>query len=197
MTAAFAVALAIAIVVYALAAPERRLGMALRDTARWSFVLFCLATYGGALTTLFGSTFQVLARSGRNLGLAFAAAHLVHVALAIWLLYDTPDPFPRLPLVVFSIGVFWTYLIAACSLNAHLSGWLGPRRWKTLRTIGVEYIAFAYVFEFGSRILNGNHANAVHYLPLLALAVGGPVLRLGAFAKRRFNVERTAGIVPG
>jgi hypothetical protein len=197
MGAAFAVGLLIAITVFAVAVPTQRLGMALRATARWSFLWFCLATYGGALTTLFGSRFQALARRGRDFGLAFASAHLVHVALVVWLLYTSPDPFPRLQLIIFSIGVFCIYVLAVFSLSSTLSARLGPRRWQLVRTIGVEYIAFAYAFEFGSRILSGNRANALHYFPLFAAAVGGPLLRLSAWIKRRTNEENAARLLPG
>jgi hypothetical protein len=197
MGAAFAVGLLIAITVFAVAVPTQRLGMALRATARWSFLWFCLATYGGALTTLFGSRFQALARRGRDFGLAFAAAHLVHVALVVWLLYTSTDPFPRLQLIIFSIGVFCIYVLAVFSLSSTLSARLGPRRWQLVRTIGVEYIAFAYAFEFGSRILSGNRANALHYFPLFAAAVGGPLLRLSAWIKRRTNEENAARLLPG
>jgi hypothetical protein len=196
MGAAFLMGLAIAITVFAVAVPTQRLGMALRATARWSFLWFCLATYGGALTTLFGSSFQVLARRGRDFGLAFAAAHLVHVALVVWLLYTSPDPFPRLQLIIFSIGVFCIYVLAVFSLSSTLSARLGPRLWKVVRTIGVEYIAFAYAFEFGSRILAGNRANALHYFPLFVAAVGGPLLRLSASIKRRTE-ENAARLLPG
>src|ERR1700733_13874378 len=192
MGAAFAVGLLIAITVFAVAVPTQRLGMALRATARWSFLWFCLATYGSALTTLFGSRFQALARRGRDFGLAFAAAHLVHVALVVWLLYTSTDPFPRLQLIIFSIGVFCIYVLAVFSLSSTLSARLGPRRWQLVRTVGVEYIAFAYAFEFGSRILSGNRANALHYFPLFAAAVGGPLLRLSAWIKRRTNEENAA-----
>jgi len=197
MGAAFAVGLLIAITVFAVAVPTQRLGMALRATARWSFLWFCLATYGGALTTLFGSRFQALARRGRDFGLAFAAAHLVHVALVVWLLYTSTDPFPRLQLIIFSIGVFCIYVLAVFSLSSTLSARLGPRRWQLVRTIGVEYIAFAYAFEFGSRILSGNRANALHYFPLFAAAVVGPLLRLSAWIKRRTNEENAARLLPG
>jgi hypothetical protein len=197
MGAAFAVGLLVAITVFAVAVPTQRLGMALRATARWSFLWFCLATYGGALTTLFGSGFQALARRGRDFGLAFAAAHLVHVALVVWLLYTSTDPFPRLQLIIFSIGVFCIYVLAVFSLSSALSARLGPRRWQLVRTIGVEYIAFAYAFEFGSRILSGNRANALHYFPLFAAAVGGPLLRLSAWIKRRTNEENAARLLPG
>jgi hypothetical protein len=194
MGAAFVVGLAIVITIYAIV-PSQRLGMALRATARWSFLWFCLATYGGALTTLFGSRFHALARRGRDFGLAFAAAHVVHLALVVWLLYSSPYSIPPLYLMVFSVGVFWTYVLAAFSLSSTLSARLGPWRWKIVRTIGVEYIAFAYAFEFTNRILDGNRANAIHYFPLLAAAAGGPLLRIAAAIKRRSSAENTPGLL--
>ena len=196
MVAAFLVGLAIVVTVYAGGTPTHRLGMALRATARWSFLLFCLATYGGALSALFGPAFQPLARRGRDLGLAFAAAHSVHLALVVWLLYSSPYAIPRWYMIVFSIGVFWVYVLAAFSLSSTLSAQLGPRRWKFVRTIGVEYIAFAFAFEFTNRILDGNFANALHYSPLLAAAVGGPLLRMAARIKRRSDAENTVRLLP-
>ncbi len=196
MGVAFVVGLAIVVTVYAVGTPLHRLGMALRATARWSFLLFCLATYGGALTVLFSSSFQALARRGRDLGLAFASAQSVHIILVVWLLYSAPDAIPRSYLIVFCIGVFWVYVLAAFSLSSTLSAWLGSWRWKIVRKIGVEYIAFAFAFEFANRILDGNRANALHYFPLFAAAVGGPLLRIAAAIKRRSNAENTAGLVP-
>src|SRR5579875_2142772 len=60
-----------------------RLG--LRLTARWSFLLFWLAYSGRALEVLFGSAFRGVTKGGREFGLAFAAAHSVHIALVVWL----------------------------------------------------------------------------------------------------------------
>src|ERR1700750_3361041 len=57
--------------------------LALELTARFSFVLFWLAYAGGAIATLF--RIDALAGRGREFGLAFAAAHLVHIGLVIWL----------------------------------------------------------------------------------------------------------------
>ncbi len=196
MVGAFLVGLAIVAAVYALGTPTHRLGMALRATARWSFLWFCLATYGGALSTLFGSRFQALAGQGRDFGLAFASAHSVHLALVAWLLYSSPYAIPPLYLIVFSIGVFWIYVLAAFSLSGTLSARLGPRRGKILRTIGVEYLAFAFAFEFANRILDGNRPNALHYFPLFAAAVGGPLLRIAATLKRRSHAENTARLLP-
>jgi hypothetical protein len=197
MVAALVVGMVICAAVYAIAAPPQRLGMALRATARWSFLWFCLATYGGALTTLFGSRFQPLARRGRDFGLAFAAAHLVHIALVAWLLARSTVPFPRLQLIIFSLGVFWVYLLALFSLGSRLSGWLGPRWWKIMRTLAVEYIVFAYAFDFGGRMLEGSRANMVFYSLLFAVAVGGPMLRLSASIKRRSKAAIAAEPLPG
>src|SRR5471032_2018044 len=78
MGAAFAVALAITVTVLALRGTDNKsIRLALELTARWSFLLFWLAYTGGALATLFG--WGVLAGRGRGFGLAFAAAHLVHI----------------------------------------------------------------------------------------------------------------------
>ncbi len=196
MSVAFAGGLAIVLTIYAVGVPAHRLSTALRATARWSLLWFCLATYGGALTVLFGSRFQALARRGRDLGLAFTAAHSIHTALVIWLLYSSPYNIPRLYWIVFSIGVFWVYVLATFSLSNTLSTWLGPGRWKIVRTIGVEYIAFAFIFEFANRILDGNRANALHYFPLFAAAAGGPLLRIAAAIKRRSSAQNTTRMVP-
>lgn len=64
-----------------------------------------------------------------------------------------------------------------------------------MRTIGIEYIAFAYAFEFGGRILDGNLANALHESPLFAAAVGGPLLRTGTSIKRRSIRENTTELL--
>ncbi len=79
MAASFLVGLIVVLIVRAGAGPGERVAMALRATARWSFLLFWLASAGGALTTLFGSRFQALAHRARDLGLSFASAHLVHL----------------------------------------------------------------------------------------------------------------------
>lgn len=196
MVGAFLAALAIVCAVYALGSPTHRLGMALRATARWSFLWFCLASYGGALSVLFGARFQALARRGRDFGLAFASAHTVHIALVIWLLCSSPYAIPRMYLVVFSIGVFWVYLLATLSLSSTLCARLGPARWRVVRAIGIEYLAFAFAFEFANKILDGDRANALHYLPLFAAALGGPLVRLAAAIKRRTQAENTARLLP-
>jgi len=62
-------------------AGERGTHVALQATARLSFVLFWPAYCAAALAALFGPSFQPLQRHVREFGLAFAAAHLVHLGL--------------------------------------------------------------------------------------------------------------------
>ena len=73
MGCALFVALALVLVIRVAAAPGDRLSLALRATARWSFLWFWLAYAGGALAALFGSAFQPLAHRSRDFGLAFAS----------------------------------------------------------------------------------------------------------------------------
>ena len=84
MAAAFGAALVLTAVTLMLHGTDNKsTRLALELTARFSFVLFWLAYAGGAIATLF--RVDALAGRGREFGLAFAAAHLVHVGLVIWL----------------------------------------------------------------------------------------------------------------
>src|SRR5271166_6911557 len=102
MGAAFIVALATVVMVRVFAAPGDKLGVALRVTARWSYLWFWLAYAGGALAALFGPTFLALAHRGREFGLAFASAHLIHVGLLVWLYHiSLRPPFSQYVLIFF------------------------------------------------------------------------------------------------
>src|SRR5271168_5661432 len=115
MGAAIGVALTIVLTV-GLVAPDHKLSLALRSTARWSFLLFWLASCGGPLATLFGSRFSGLAARARDFGLSFASAHLVHLGLVAWLYYAYTGP-GRSTIIIFGIAAFWTYLLALFSLK--------------------------------------------------------------------------------
>ncbi len=182
MAASFCVGLAIVLVIGLGVGSGHKLGMALRATARWSFLLFWLASAGGALATLFGSRFRALAQHGRDFGLSFASAHLVHLGLVV-LLYDRVVGPPRSSLIFFGIAVFWTYLLALLSIG-RVAAMVGPRIWRILRTLGVEYISFAFLVDFAKNPFQSGIMHLIAYLPFLTLAVAGPLLRLAAFAKR-------------
>ena len=87
----FVVAFALAATAFAIfGIGERGTTIALRLTARWSFVLFWLAYTGGPMARLFGPRLAGVARRGRDFGLAFASAQVVHVGVVVWIIYLTP-----------------------------------------------------------------------------------------------------------
>jgi hypothetical protein len=193
MIAATVVPLGMVLAIGVAAAPGERLAVALRATARWSFLWFSLASTGGALVTLFGARFQALARRARDFGLAFASAHLVHVGLVAILLYLSATPFPRWKLIFFGLGVFWVYSLALLSIR-RTTEFLGidPRTWRIVRSMGVEYIALVFLFDFAPKPFYGGVSNRLIYLPFFVMAIGGPLLRLAAAAKRLAGRRRVA-----
>lgn len=103
MGSAFCVALGLAtLTLAALGSGEQGTIAALKVTARFSFLLFWLAYAAGAMTTLFGPAFGPLKRRGREFGLAFASAHLVHLGLVAWLTYIGAAPSRG------GISLFWS-----------------------------------------------------------------------------------------
>jgi hypothetical protein len=187
MATSFAVALAIVIAFRLGAGPGERVAGALRATARWSFLLFWLATVGRPLATLFGERFQSLAARARDLGLSYASAHLGHLGLVVWLYYDAlvhGTDFPsRGTLVFFGIGIFWTYLIALLSFNA-VAAKFNARTCRILRMIGVEYLSFAFFVDFFKNPFQDGFVHIASYAPFVVLSIAGPVLRLAAAGKR-------------
>ena len=158
---------------------------ALDVTARFSFVVFWPAYAGSALATLFGPAFQGLARRGRDLGLSFASAHLVHVGLVVWLFrISLQPPISGGMFAFFAIGLLWTYLLALFSIR-HLSRMLGPVRWRILRTVGLEYISFAFLIDFINHPIHLNAKSLLGYLPFSTLAVIGTMLRIAAWVRPR------------
>src|SRR5580704_5273813 len=116
MGSAFCVALGLAaLVLAALGLGVHGTVVALKVTARFSFLLFWLAYAAGAMTTLFGPAFEPLKRRGREFGLAFASAHLVHLGLVAWLTYIGHAP-SRGVFLFFGVAVLWTYLLALFSI---------------------------------------------------------------------------------
>jgi hypothetical protein len=183
MGSAFGAALVLAAVVLAvLGTSEPGTKAALAATARLSFLLFWAAYAGTALTALFGTTFQPLKQRAREFGLAFAAAHLVHISLVGWLCWIGAAPGVAV-FVFFGIALIFTYLLALFSIG-NLQQTLGPRWWWLLRTVGMNYIAYAFFVDFMKYPLHGGIKHVVEYLPFAILAIIGPFLRLAAWALR-------------
>ena len=185
MVAAFLIALASAIAVLAIfGVGERGTVIALRVTARWSFLLFWLAYTGSATARLFGPRLAGLARRGRDFGLAFASAQVVHVSLVLWIYYLAPGS--NGGMAFFWVGIFCTYLLALISLP-RLHDTLGPRLWRTLRTAAIEYIALVFAADFILAPLqaNGLGKYPLTYVPFALLLIGGAGLRVAAYVRQQ------------
>ena len=179
MWAAFVVAFALAaamLVIFGVG--ERGTAIALRATARWSFLLFWLAYAGGAIAWLCRPRFSGLARHGRDLGLAYASAQLIHVGLVLWIIHIATGPSGAM--VFFWIGIFCTYLLALFSVP-RLRDALEPRLWRILRTVALEYIAIAFTADFITLHWHELGKHPLNYLPFALMLVSGAGLRFAAF----------------
>lgn len=187
MGTAFGFALAIAVAILAVqGAGNSGTRLALEITARFSFLLFFLAYAGGAIANLFH--IAQLAGRGREFGLAFAAAHLVHVGLIVWLgIILGRVPLSGGLLLFFMIALFATYLLAGLSFGGVKS--IGPAAWRWIRFLGMNYILIAFARDFVLPVLypKPSQINPGHYLfyaPFMALSLAAPLLTLLA-ARRR------------
>jgi hypothetical protein len=167
--------------------------VALRWTARWSFVWFFLASWGAALGVLFGGRFRPLAVRARQFGLAFASAHAVHVALVAIMLYGATTPFARQILVLFGTGVGFVYAMALITVSPRLQKIMGPQVWRAFRIVGIEYINYAYYWDFRNGTFHKGVINFLIYAPFLALTMAGPVVRLAAAIKKRLAARDLRG----
>jgi hypothetical protein len=184
MLSAFAVALVIAGMSLALrGSGEEGTVLALKLTARWSYLWFWAAYTVGAWATLLGPRLPVAAARARDFGLAFAAAHLVHVGLVAWLYRIALHPPGAHTLKFFGVAVFFTYLLALLSFRRP-AAWLTPRAGSVIRTIGVEYIALAFLVDFAKNPFGLTFLHALSYGPFLALAFLAYALRLAALVRR-------------
>jgi hypothetical protein len=191
MAAAFGAALAITAITLALHGTDNKATrLALELTARFSFVLFWLAYAGGAIATLF--RIEALAGRGREFGLAFAAAHLVHVGLVIWLgVLMGKVPLSGGLLLFFLAGLFFTYLLALLSFGGARA--LGPL-WRPLRFIGMNYILIAFARDFVLPVLypKPNQYNVAHfvaYAPFAAASILAPLLVLAVTLRQRARLK--------
>jgi hypothetical protein len=183
MGSAFCAELALALIVVAYkGAGEGGTLAALFMTARLSFLLFWLAYTASALTALFGQMFQPLRARTRAFGLAFASAHLVHLALVAWLCIIGNAPSASV-FMLFGAAAVWTYLLALFSIGP-LRQTLGRTGWWLLQVVGMNYILYAFAVDFIRYPVNGGVRYTIEYLPFVALTIAAPTLRLGAMALR-------------
>ena len=186
MGTAFGIALAMAAIVLGFNGPDNKsVRLALEMTARWSFLLFLFAYAGHALAAVFGWT--ALKGRGREFGLSFASAHLVHVGLVIWLgMILGKVPLSGGLLLFFLVGLFFTYLLAFLSFGGVKA--LGPA-WPPLRFVAMNYILIAFGRDFVLPVIHPkptqyNLAHFIAYAPFAALSIAAPLLVLAVWLRR-------------
>jgi hypothetical protein len=112
-----------------------------------------------------------LQRHGREFGLAFAAAMLVHVILIGWLCVIGAAPGMGV-FVFFGPALAGIYTLALFSLRG-LRRRLGQRSWWVLRTVAMNYIAYAFAHDFVPNGFGGGLKHFVLYAPFASLSVLG------------------------
>jgi hypothetical protein len=150
---------------------ERGLDAALMLTGRWAFLLFLPAYAGSGLVALFGDKFYFLKQHARSFGLALAAAMLVHVGLIGWLCAIGAAP-ARGVFLFFGPPLICIYILALFSLNA-LQRSLGRQLFWLLRTVAMNYIAFAFATDLLSNPFGVGFKHIVLYAPFALLSVLG------------------------
>jgi hypothetical protein len=185
-----ALALAVAILAADGTGPEG-LGLAVRATARWSFLYFWLAYAGGAMAILFGPAFAVLARVARPAGLAFATALQVHIGLVVWLGVVTGRvPLQGALLWFFLVALFFADLLALLSFGIGIHS-LG-RLWRPLLVLGTTYILIAFGRDFVLGALDAHARSwvyAAEYVPFALLSLIAIPLRLAGLRRQCVNLR--------
>jgi hypothetical protein len=194
MGSAFAANAALAAIVLAVfGAGKVGTGHALQITARFSFLLFWLAYASGGLALLIRPAAGFLRRHGRYFGLAFAAAHLDHLGMVVWLCWIGATP--GIGLFVFFVPpAVVLYVLVLFSIPT-LQKRLGRTLWTVLRTVAMTYIAYAFAYDFVPAPFSGGMTNVLMYAPFAILSVAGPVLCALSFAPslRRYFLQSKCG----
>jgi hypothetical protein len=160
--------------------PHENLGIALKTSARLAFLFFWLAYAGGALTSLFGEAFSPLKRHARDLGLAFAGALLVHLALVAYLCVSASAP-PATTFVVFGPAALLTYLLVFFSIDQARQA-IPATLWQVIRSFAMNYIMLAFLYDFIQFRL-ADLRDLLLYFPFAALAIIALLLRLATWMR--------------
>jgi hypothetical protein len=191
MASGFLVELILAVMALALfGTAERGTDVALELTARFSFLLFLPAYCGSALAALWGPSFEGIRQRGRDLGLTFAAAHLVHMGMVAWLCWIGAAP-ALATFVFFGIAAAWLYGLAALSIG-RLHRAIGRVVFRWLNLVGLNFIALAFAVDFLGFPPQADAKYLLGYLPFVILAIACPVLRVTAWGRNVWQNRRNS-----
>lgn len=159
-------------------------GVALRYTARTSFLCYMAAFAAAPLAAVMKTSFTRWLRANRRyFGVGFAASHTVHLAAILHLAYLKPGIYDATTLILGGLGYVFLAAMAATSFNS-TTRMLGPKAWKALHKTGMYYLGFIFVATVMDRV-GAKPPYAI--FPLAYLGVWA--LRVWVFASRR----RSAG----
>jgi len=171
---------------------EAGVRLLIRASARLSVSLFVLAFVARAARGLWPVPATAwLLRNRRYVGLAFAAAHGLHLAaIAIlargWL--ASVGPAARLGTLIGGGLAYLLILAMAATSNDRAVAALGPRRWKVLHGVGAHYLWVLFTLAHARRIpLHPGYAVST------AVLLGALGLRLAVALRSRRPALRAAG----
>jgi hypothetical protein len=117
-----------------------------------------------------------LKQRAREFGLAFAAVLMIHLGLVARLCLIGSAP-PIETFIIFGTAAMFTYLLAIFSIP-RLQKTMGPKYWKFLRVVGLNYVACAFALDFLRDPIGVDLLHAVAYMPFAVFVVGGISLRV-------------------
>jgi DMSO/TMAO reductase YedYZ heme-binding membrane subunit len=161
---------------------------AARYTARWSFLILVPVFYAGPWQRLSpNASTRAIVRQRRALGLAFATAHGVHLAMLVRFQIEK-SLWPDAVTLIGGGGAYLMLVALAATSNAAAVRRLGGRAWLRLHRVGVHWLWFVFTTSYAGRVVGGRLA----FVPLLALALAGYGLRVAAWRARRASRSRAA-----
>lgn len=150
-------------------AGEDGLRVVVRATARSSVVLFAAAFAASGLRRRWRTRLTAwLLRCRRQVGLAFAYSHSLHLAAILGLVFTVPSFAPTIPPVTVLGGGTGYVLIAAMAATSNDAARkrLGLRRWRALHWTGMWVVFGIFAQSYLPRALS----NPSYLAPALLLA---------------------------
>jgi len=170
-------------------AGEEGIRAVIRLTARTSFVLFTTAFAASALARRWpGPATRWLVVNRRQIGVSFAASHLVHLFAILALSRLTPV-FTDATILIAALGYVAIAAMTVTSFD-RTAAWLGPRRWRRLHLTAGYYIWAVFLASYLPRTILESPA----YVPFVVVLLA--VLALRMTAGRRYVPARGAGVSP-
>ena len=156
--------------------------LAARYTARLSFLLFMAAYLARPLANLADGRAGWLLYNRRGLGLAFAAAHFVHLFALVSYIRVAHQPV-TLAGVAPGATAYIILLAMVLTSNDAAVRKLGPVAWRRLHLVGLHVLWLVMTLTLAARLIGHAPDLAIH-ATMLIMALGGLALRLAMRLRR-------------